>query len=159
MELFVTLSARLDSAFFAESCGAFFLFFFFFSFVCTRNWRQRLLFIYCAWTVAENFDFSTIFSTSVGPMNSTQNLQILLFSNFFIKNWSHNTIHTFKNYFSKWVFGFKKNIKNGSRSTIYTFKNYFVTVFSVFNKISNIQTDPNIAFLFVALEKDTSPFI
>ena len=41
--------------------------------------------------------------------------QISLFNNFFIKNWSHGTIHTFKN--------------------------YFVTVFSVFSfsKISSIQ--------------------
>ena len=36
----------------------------------------------------------------------------------------------------------KKNFKIGSYSTIHTFKNYFITVFSVFNKISNIQTDP-----------------
>ena len=35
----------------------------------------------------------------------------------------------------------KKNIKNGSHGTIYTFKNYFVTVFSVSAKISCIQTD------------------
>ena len=44
--------------------------------------------------------------------------QITLFSNFFIKNGSHNTI--------------------------YTFKNYFVTVFSVSvsAKISSIQTHP-----------------
>ena len=43
--------------------------------------------------------------------------QILLFSNFFIKN--------------------------GSYDTIYPFKNYFTTVFSVFsfNKISYVQTD------------------
>ena len=35
-------------------------------------------------------------------------------------------------------------IKNGSHSTIHTFKNYFTTVFSVFSfsKISSIQTDP-----------------
>ena len=33
-------------------------------------------------------------------------------------------------------------IKNGSHSTIYTFKNYFTTVFSVSEKISSIQTDP-----------------
>ena len=35
-------------------------------------------------------------------------------------------------------------IKNGSHGTIHTFKNYFATVFSVFNfsKISSIQTDP-----------------
>ena len=35
-------------------------------------------------------------------------------------------------------------IKNGSYGTIHTFKNYFATVFSVFSfsKISSIQTDP-----------------
>ena len=36
----------------------------------------------------------------------------------------------------------KTFIKNGSHSTIHTFKNYFATVFSVFSKISDIQTDP-----------------
>ena len=33
-------------------------------------------------------------------------------------------------------------IKNGSHNTIYTFKNYFATVFSVSAKISSIQTHP-----------------
>ena len=33
------------------------------------------------------------------------------------------------------------NNKNESHSTIHTFKNYFATVFSVFSKISCIQTD------------------
>ena len=35
-------------------------------------------------------------------------------------------------------------IKNGSHGTIHTFKNYFATIFSVFSfsKISSIQTDP-----------------
>ena len=42
--------------------------------------------------------------------------QISLFSNFFIKNGSHDTIHTFKN--------------------------YFAIVFSVSATISSIQTDP-----------------
>ena len=35
-----------------------------------------------------------------------------------------------------------KNIKNGSHDTIHTFKNYFAIVFSVFSKMSGIQTDP-----------------
>ena len=42
-----------------------------------------------------------------------------------------------------------KNIKNESHDTIYTFKNYFITVFSVFSfqfsistTINSIQTDP-----------------
>ena len=34
----------------------------------------------------------------------------------------------------------KTFIKNGPHNTIYTFKNYFATVFSVFSKISGIQT-------------------
>ena len=38
----------------------------------------------------------------------------------------------------------KKNIKNGSHNTIHTFKNYFATVFSIFSKISCIQTDPHL---------------
>ena len=33
-------------------------------------------------------------------------------------------------------------IKNGSHNTIYTFKNYFATVFTVLAKISSIQTHP-----------------
>ena len=37
---------------------------------------------------------------------------------------------------------FRKKIKNGSHSTIHTFKNYFATVFSVFN-FSNNKLNPN----------------
>ena len=51
-------------------------------------------------------------------------------------------------YCSSTVHAFK-NIKNGSHGTFHTFKNYFATVFSVFNfqfsvsaTISSIQTDP-----------------
>ena len=33
-------------------------------------------------------------------------------------------------------------IKNASHGTIHTFKNYFVIVFLIFNKISGIQMDP-----------------
>jgi len=36
----------------------------------------------------------------------------------------------------------KPFIKNGFHGTIYIFKNYFATLFSVFSKISGIQTDP-----------------
>ena len=59
-------------------------------------------------------------SLSVGPVHCLRDPQTSLFSNFFIKNWFHDTIHTFKN--------------------------YFVTVFSVFSKISDIQTDPKPTF-------------
>ena len=48
------------------------------------------------------------------------------------------------------VYAFK-NIKNGSHDTIHTVKNYFATVFLVFSfqfsvlaTISSIQTDPNL---------------
>ena len=62
------LSACLDSTNSASAFSSFVFFFFF----CTRNWRQRLLFIYCAWTVTENFDFSIIFSTLVGSVYCLQ---------------------------------------------------------------------------------------
>ena len=52
----------------------------------------------------------------MNPVNSIQDPQTLLSINFFIKNEFHGTIHTFKN--------------------------YFAIVFSVFSKISFIQTDP-----------------
>ena len=35
----------------------------------------------------------------------------------------------------------KENIKNGSYNIIHIFKNYFATVFSIFSKISGIQTN------------------
>ena len=45
-----------------------------------------------------------------------------------------------------------KNIKNGSHDTIYTFKNYFTTVFSVFSfqfsVFSNNKLNPNGPFVF-----------
>ena len=39
----------------------------------------------------------------------------------------------------------KKNIKNGSYNIIHIFKNYFATVFSIFSKISGIQTNPKLS--------------
>ena len=58
-------------------------------------------------------DFSTVNSARVYYLQDTQTSH---FSNFFIKNGSHNII--------------------------YTFKNYFATAFLVFSKISCIQMDP-----------------
>ena len=52
--------------------------------------------------------------------------QITLFSNFFIKNGSHNII--------------------------YTFKNYFATVFSVSAKISSIQTHPKLKMTWLSIK-------
>ena len=45
--------------------------------------------------------------TSMGPVHCSRDPQILFFSNFFIKNGSHGTIHTFKNYFDE-IFSTKK---------------------------------------------------
>ena len=64
--------------------------------------------MYYAWTVAKNFDFSAIFSPLVGLMNSARDPQTSLFNNFFIKNRSHDTIHTFKNFcYSVFSFSFQ----------------------------------------------------
>ena len=73
-----------------------FSFFFFFFLVTLKRYCSSLL-----WTLAVTFDREQcIYALFMDP-------QITLFSNFFIKN--------------------------GSHGTIYTFKNYFATVFSVFN--------------------------
>ena len=61
-----------------------------------------------------------ISATQVGPVDYLRDLQTSLFSNFFIKNESHDIIHIFKNYFAI-VF------------SIFNFQ------FSVFSKISCIQ--------------------
>ena len=95
---------------------SFFLFFFlFFFFVFTRFGVMRLLFMHCSLNSSCK---CWLFHSEQCIRALFMDPQILLFSNFFIKNGSHGTIHTFKN--------------------------YFVTVFSVFSfsKISYIQTDP-----------------
>ena len=52
----------------------------------------------------------------VGLMHCSWEPQTFFLTKTFIKNWSHDTIHTFKN--------------------------YFTTVFLVFSKINGIQTNP-----------------
>ena len=59
---------------------------------------------------------SAVLSFSMGPIHYSRDPQ----TSFFIKNF----------------------IKNRSHGTIHTFKNYVATVFSVFSKISGIQTHP-----------------
>ena len=91
-------NARLDSAFSIESCVTFFHFFFPPSLhaFCFRP-RDNY---YCSSTVVVLFMYCS------------------------------STVHVFK------------NIKNGSHDTIHTFKNYFAKVFLVSTTISSIQTDP-----------------
>ena len=111
-------------------CVYVFLFFFFFM----RLWDLRLLFMHCIWTVTTQFDFSYLFQ----PISAYRALfidpQISLFSNFFIKNESHDIIHIFKNYFVTVFFSFQFQ-------------------FSVF---SCIQTDPKCRMFFVVNGKQTS---
>ena len=62
--------------------------------------------------------------------------QITLFSNFLIKNGSHNTIYTFKNYFvtmfSVSVFSFSKNKLNPNTPSMCLDPNELVYAFSAF---------------------------
>ena len=66
-------------------------------------------------------------------------LQITLFSNFFIKNGSHNTIYTFKNYFatvfSVSVFSFSKNKLNPNTpiDSLYPFDHLYVSRVKFYN--------------------------
>ena len=93
-----TSSARLN---WAESC------------VCVCSFTFRFFFFSVA-----TFDFFTMNSARV---YCSWVPQITFFSNFFIKNGSHNTIYTFKNYFviifSVSIFNFSKNklYSNGSQ--------------------------------------------
>ena len=104
---------------FAQMC-VLLSFLFLFLFFCTRlaqqNWRcatVHALFINSSHNI---WLFNSFSAVSVGYMYCLQDPQTSLFSNFFIKNGSHYTIHTFKS--------------------------YFATVFSIFSKINSIQTHP-----------------
>ena len=72
----------------------------FFFFLGTHLGDKFHCYGYCSWTVSVIFDFSTLFSTLVGSVYYSWDPQTLLFSNFFIKNGSRDTIHIFKNYFA-----------------------------------------------------------
>ena len=72
-------------------------FFFFWHVFQEQTCLLRLMFMHCSWTVAATFDYSPVNSV---PVHCLWVPQTSLFSNFFIKNGSHNTIHKFKNYFT-----------------------------------------------------------
>ena len=80
------LKPGLDSAF--ATFSVFFFFFFFF--------------------LAVYVDLSPMYNA---PMHCSQDAHTSLFNNFFIKNGFHDTIHTFKNYFTIVfsVFSFQQN--------------------------------------------------
>ena len=92
---FLELSVRLspvDAFVFAR------FFFFFHAF-----WDK----FYRAWTVAAKFDLSNYFQPISAHRALFTDPQILFFNNIFIKNTSHGTIHTFKNYFVAVFFSFQ----------------------------------------------------
>ena len=62
---------------------------------------------YWSWTVAAMFDFFHPFQHISGSRVLFRDPQTSLFNNFFIKNRSHGTIHTFKNYFATVFFSFQ----------------------------------------------------
>ena len=94
---------------FAFFCS--FLFIYFFSRILGQILLLWLLFIYCACTVATKFDLSNNFQPISAHHTLFTDPQISLFSNFFIKNWSHGPIHIFKiillQYFSVFSFSFQ----------------------------------------------------
>ena len=92
-----------------------FFFFFFFSRVLVLLW---LLFMHCAWTVAAKFNLSNNFQPISAHRALFTNPQISLFSNFFIKNRFHGTIHIFKNYFATVFFNFQLYPNEPSFSSI-----------------------------------------
>ena len=67
--------------------------------------------------------FHVIIHYSVSPVHYLQDPQIHFFCKNFIKNRSHGTIHTFKN--------------------------YFAIIFSVFNKISDIQIHLKLSYYII----------
>ena len=94
MILSVCLDPRLRFELTSAFCVFVLLFFFFFF---TRFGETRLLFMY--WSLNSNrkcWLFCSKQCISILFMDP----QISLFSNFFIKNGSHGTIYTFKNYFA-----------------------------------------------------------
>ena len=52
--------------------------------------------------------FQWLYVTPVGSVHYLRDLQTSFFSNFFIKNGPHGTIHTFKNYFTAVFLVFSK---------------------------------------------------
>ena len=107
---------------------AFFLFFFFF----TRLWDCSYCSCTIQWTVAANFDFFIFFQPISAHRVLFIDLQISFFNKFFIKNWSHSSIYTFKNYFFTLFFSFQL-YPNGPKW--YCTNQILVTMWNGINKV------------------------
>ena len=94
------------------------IFFFFFSRVLGQILLLWLLFMHGAWTVAAKFNLSNNFQPISAHRALFTNPQISFFSNFFIKNRFHGTIHIFKNYFATVFFNFQLYPNEPSFSSI-----------------------------------------
>ena len=100
--LLICLRVGLDCAF-AFAFFPFFFFFFVHMFV-----SLRLLFMYCSVNSSRKLWLFYFFFQPISAHRALfMDSQISLFSNFFIKNGSHGTIHTFKNYFTTIFFSFQ----------------------------------------------------
>ena len=100
------LRVGLDCAFGVCVFPFFFSFFFLHAFV-----RLRLLFMYCSMNSSHKVWLFYFFQPISAYRALFMDPQISLFSNFFIKNGSHGTIHTLKNYFACFqfsIFSFRK---------------------------------------------------
>ena len=88
-----------------------FFFFFFFFFCCSTHFRGQISLFMLLFINSSHIylTFYLLFITLVDPVYCLRNSQTSLFSNFFIKNRSHNAIHTFKNYFTIVFSIFSKN--------------------------------------------------
>ena len=107
-----------------------FAFAFFYSFFSFHSFRDKYYcYGYCSWIVTAKFDLSNNFQPISAHRVLFTDPQISLFSKFFIKNGSHGTIYSFKNYFVTVFFSFQFQ-------------------FSVFNCI---QTDPQSCFSLLFL--------
>ena len=118
---YLRLCARLDWAFVASAFNLHVSFLFLFM----RLGVMRLLFMYCSLNSSRK---CWIFCSKQCICVLFMDPQIPLFSNFFIKNGFHDTIHTFKN--------------------------YFATVFSVFNfQFQQIKFYPNRPYVCMQVYK------
>ena len=87
-------------------------------------------------------------------MNSAGDPQISRFSNFFIKNWSHGTIYTFKDYFATifLVFNFQfqqnKFYPNGP-ITIFQFKDFSFSTLAAIKNGEKRENDQGNFFFYL----------
>ena len=108
------LRVGLDCAFGVwRLCFSFFFFFFLHAFV-----RLRLLFMYCSMNSSRKVWLFYFFQPISAYRVLFMDLQISFFNNFFIKNGSHGTIYTFKNYFATVFFSFSFQFSAVSKRTL-----------------------------------------